>query len=84
MQDIQVLVRLSKALRLEPKLLIDYVIQKIKVFEDRIEIIFNSPIRKSPDKNQGFFIFSYISKLPQYIQNKELPNMLNIELCVYI
>ena len=74
-----------EALRLEPKLLIDYVIQEIKVFEDRIEITFNSPIRKSPDdKNQGFFIFSYISKLPQYIQNKELPNMLNIEICVYI
>ena len=74
----------TEALRLEPKLLIDYVIQEIKVFEDKIEIIFNSPIRKSPDKNQGFFIFSYISKLPQYLQNKELPNMLNIEIRVYI
>ena len=63
----------------------DYVIQEIKVFEDKVEITFNSPIRKSPeDKNQGFFIFSYISKLPQYIQNKELPNMLDIEIRVYI
>lgn len=73
-----------EALRLEPKLLIDYVIQEIKVFEDKIEITFNSPIRKSPDKNQGFFIFSYISKLPQYIQNKELPNMFDIEIQVYV
>ena len=74
-----------EALRLEPKLLIDYVIKEIKVFEDKIEITFNSPIRKSPDdKNQGFFIFSYFSKLPQYIQNKELPNMLDIEIRVYV
>ena len=44
------------ALQLEPKLLIDYLIQEIKVFEDKIEITFNSPIKTSPDKNQGFFV----------------------------
>ena len=28
-------------------------------------------IQKSPDKNQGFFLFTFYSKLPQYIQNKK-------------
>ena len=33
-----------KALKLEPKLPIDYVIKEIRVYEDKLEIIFNSPI----------------------------------------
>ena len=73
-----------QALKLEPKLLIDYLIQEIKVFEDKIKVTFNSPIKTSPDKNQGFFIFSFLSKLQQYIQNKEQPKMLDIEIKVYI
>ena len=72
-----------EALRLEPKLLIDYVIQEIKVFEDEIEITFNSPIRKSPDENQGF-CFNYISKLPKYMQNKEKVVMLDIKIRCFI
>ena len=28
-------------------------------------------IQKSPDKNQDFFLFTFYSKLPQYIQNKK-------------
>ena len=71
-------------MQLEPKLLIDYLIQEIKVYEDKIEITFNSPIKTSPDKNQGFFIFSLHSKLPQHIQNKEQPNMIDIEIKAYI
>lgn len=73
-----------QALQLEHKLLIDYLIQEIKVFEDKIEITFNSPIKTSPDKNQGFFILSFNSKLPQHVQNKEQPNMIDIEIKVYI
>ena len=35
-----------KALKLEPKLPIDYVIKEIRVYEDKLVIIFNSPIKK--------------------------------------
>ena len=73
-----------EALKLEPKLLIDYVIKEIRVYEDKLEIIFNSPIKRSPDTNQGFFLFSFNSKLPQYIQNKEKPNMLKMEIKYYV
>lgn len=72
-----------EALKLEPKMLIDYLIDQIIVYEDKIEIKFNSPLKTSPNKNQGLFIFSFISKLPQYIQNKDKPNMLNIEIRCY-
>ena len=73
-----------EALKLEPKILIDYVIKEIRVYEDKLEIIFNSPIKRSPDNNQGFFLFAFNSKLPQYIQNKEKPNMLKMEINCYV
>ena len=52
--------------------LINYVIKNIKVYEDKIEITFNSPIQISSDDNQGFFLYSYITNLPQYIQDIEV------------
>ena len=73
-----------EALKLEAKLLIDYVIQEIRVYEDKLEIILNSPIKRSPDTNQGFFLFTFNSKLPQYIQNKEKPNMLDITISYFV
>jgi len=73
-----------QALKLEPKLLIDYLVKEIKVYEDKLEIFFNSPIIKSPDNNQGFFLFTFNSKLPKFIQNKERPIMLDIQIKVYI
>lgn len=73
-----------EALKLEPKLLIDYVIKEIQVYEDKLEIIFNSPIKRSPETNQGFFLFTFNSNLPQYIQNKEKPNMLEMEIKYYV
>ncbi len=42
-----------KALQLEPKLLIDYLIKEIIVYDDKIEITFNSPSKTSPDTS-GF------------------------------
>ena len=73
-----------EALKIEPKLLLDYAIKEIRVFEDKLEIIFNSPIKRSPDTNQGFFLFTFNSKLPQYIQNKAKPNMLKMEINCYV
>ena len=73
-----------EALKLEPKLLIDYVIKEIRVYEDKLEITFNSPIKRSPDKNQDFFLFTFYSKLPQYIQANGQTNMTNIEVLFYI
>ena len=49
----------EQALRLEPKLLINFLIKEIVLYDDHIDIYFNSPIRTSPDDNsQGFSFYS--------------------------
>ena len=73
-----------EALRLEPKLLIDYVIQEIKVFEDKIEITFNSPIRKSPDDSQGFFIFQELQPIENFNHFKSSLILKEVMVIAYI
>ena len=43
-----------QALKLEPKLLVNYLVKQITLFDDKIQIQFNSPIKLSPDDSQGF------------------------------
>lgn len=45
-----------QALSLEPKLLINYLVKRITLYDDKIEIQFNSPIKVSPDdeSRRGF------------------------------
>ena len=50
-----------KALELEPSMLINYLIKEIKLTDDEIKIFFNSPIIKSPENNQGFFLFKTLN-----------------------
>lgn len=54
----------TQALLLEPKLLINYLVKQIILFDDKIQIIYNSPIKQSPDNdNRGFFLCSKTVKL---------------------
>ena len=54
----------EQALALEPKLLINYIIKQIVVFDDYIDIYFNSPIKTSlDDDSQGFFLYSKVVRL---------------------
>ncbi len=39
----------QSTLKLEPQLLIDMLVKEIVLYDDKIDIIFNSPIRNSPD-----------------------------------
>ena len=43
-----------QALRLEPKLLINYLIKEIILYKDKIEIHYNSPVNIGPDENRDF------------------------------
>ena len=61
----------KEALLQEPLILIDILIKEIKVFNDRFEITFNSPIIKSPDTKQGSFL-TLKTKMKKYIQNKPI------------
>lgn len=49
-----------QALKLEPKQLIDYLIKEIIVYEDKVEIIYNTPLKTSPtEKDLFFYIKNY-------------------------
>ncbi len=52
----------NRALALEPQLLINYLIKQIKLFDDKIEIQFNAPIKVSPDSDERCRVFSLCSK----------------------
>ena len=55
----------SQALVLEPKLLINYLVKQVTLYDDRIEIQFNAPINISPDdeSRRGFSLCSKTVKL---------------------
>lgn len=53
----------TKALELEPRLLIDCLVKEILLYDDKIEIYFNSPIKPSPaeggpDESRGFLFYT--------------------------
>lgn len=48
----------TDALKAEPKLLIDCLIKEIVLYDDKIEIYFNSPIKISPDESRGFTFYT--------------------------
>ena len=50
----------AEALELEPQLLVNYLIKEIVLYDDRIEIYYNSPMNKStdsPDESRGFSFY---------------------------
>ena len=53
----------EQALRMEPQMLINFLIEKIVLFDDKIEIYYTSPITKSPDDGKGFCIDKGITRL---------------------
>jgi len=65
------------ALIKESKVLVDYLIKEIKLFDDKIEITLNNPLR-SPDK-QGF---SFYKKLTENTESENLYLRLTLELFV--
>ena len=52
-----------KALRLEPLMLINYLVKQITVFDDKIVIEYNTPKTISPDESQGFLLYDKIIPL---------------------
>ena len=74
----------NKALKNEAFSLINYAVKIIKVYDDKIEITFNSPTLQNPDENQGFFVFAYNSKYPKFIQHKPKPMLIDTEIKVYV
>ena len=73
----------NDALKLEPQLLINYLVKQIILYDDKMQIYFNSPsittnyTTKTPFKTKVY-------KLPHIIQNKPQPEMIDILVEFYI
>ncbi len=54
-------------------MLINFLVKEIVLYNDKIEIYFNTPIKSSPDddNSRGFLFYSNCSSLHYKIQNKE-------------
>ena len=63
----------EQALRLEMPMLINFLVKEIILYNDKIEIYFNSPIKTSPDdeSRRGFLFYSDYGNLHYKIQNKQ-------------
>ncbi len=53
----------TKMLELEPEMLINYAVKEITLYDDKIKIKLNNPIKNSPDDNQGFSFTQKSKKL---------------------
>ena len=72
----------NKALSRKIPFLINILIKEIKLYDDKMEITLYSPIKKSPDDNQGLLFYETITHI-SYTNNythKEIINTIRIEL----
>ena len=67
----------EKSLKLEPLMLINYLIREIVVYEDTIHIIYKSPLIISPDESQGF---SFYQEKANFSANTEIYNDISISI----
>lgn len=74
---------LNDALKLEPQLLINYIVNQIILYDDKMQIYFNSPTIKTTDESRTPFS-TKIYKLPHIIQNKPQPEMIDILVEFYV
>ena len=64
--------------------MISYLVKEIRLYDDKIEIQFNSPILKSPDSSQGFLLYTGFRKMPYLILNKPQPKLKTMKIEIYI
>ena len=73
-----------QALKMQPYMLINHLIKNIKVYKDKLEIILNNPLAISPNDSQKFLLYSKIKKYPKPVQNKNIPNHIDILVNIYV
>ena len=72
----------KEALKLEPLALINYLIKEIKLYNDKVEIIYNTPLKTSPN-NQGLLFLSIKKYMKKVIQNAPI-RMIEMQVEFYI
>ena len=61
----------AEALKIEGAMLIDLFIRKIVLYNDKIEIYFNTPLRNGPDDDRGCSFFVGVGYLPRATLHKD-------------
>ena len=67
------------ALEKEPKMLINYLVRQIELFDDKMIITYNTP-NKSLDNSQGLCFYNCNVPYPIYVQNVISPRMTDFRL----
>ena len=60
----------KEALLLEGKMLINYMVKEITLYNDRVVITFNSPLKTSPDESQGFSFYEEETYMDVVMRNR--------------
>ena len=71
-------------LELEPLTLISALIKEIKLYDDKAEVTFNSPIKISPSENEGFLFCTKLEKLKISTLNQKENNTIDFLVNLYV
>ena len=72
----------ESALTLEAQMLVNYLIKEVVLYDDKMIIKYNNPLRTSPDDSQGFFFYDKNHSYTYTIPNK--PTIYEIKMNVKI
>ena len=72
----------ESALTLEAQMLVNYLIKEVVLYDDKMIIKYNNPLRTSPDDGQGFFFYDKNHSYTYTIPNK--PTIYEIKMNVKI
>ena len=72
----------ESALTLEAQMLVNYLIKEVVLYDDKMIIKYNNPLRTSPDDSQGFFFYDKNHSYTYTIPNK--PTVYEIKMNVKI
>ena len=61
----------EQALSLEPQMLINTLVKQITLYDDKIIIQYNSPVKAGPDESRDFSFYQKHLKMPYVRQNKK-------------
>lgn len=75
---------IKQALKLEPQMLVNYLIKEVILYDDKIQIHYNSPIRMSPDheNGQGFIFNTKTVKILSFISGNLYSYNIKVEMLI--
>ena len=59
-----------EALKMESAMLVDFFVRKIVLYNNKIEIYLNTPLRNGPDDDRGCSFFVGVGNLPRTSMQK--------------